>query len=41
MNKLPRLKAWAAPVAPVFLDAQATVEKACVLIAEAAEHGAR
>lgn len=41
MAQLPRFKACAAHVAPVFLDAQATVEKACALIAEAAGNGAR
>jgi nitrilase len=37
----PKFKACAAHVAPVFLDAPATVEKACALIAEASRAGAR
>ena len=37
----PRLKVCAAHVAPIFLDAPATVAKACALIAEAARAGAR
>jgi aliphatic nitrilase len=37
----PKFKACSAHVAPVFLDAQATVQKACGLIAEAARAGAR
>jgi len=41
MRELPKFKACAAHVAPVFLDAQATVQKACALIAEAAENGAQ
>lgn len=41
MTQLPRFKACAAHVAPVFLDAQATVQKACALIAEAAGNGAQ
>ncbi len=41
MNKLPKLKACAAHVAPVFLNAEATVQKACALIAEAAKNGAQ
>jgi len=41
MVKYPRFKACAAHVAPVFLDAQATVQKACALIAEAAGAGAQ
>jgi nitrilase len=41
MAQLPRFKACAAHVAPVFLNAQATVEKACALIAEAADNGAQ
>jgi nitrilase len=36
----PKFKACAAHVAPIFLDAAATVEKACSLIAEAASNGA-
>ena len=41
MADYPKFKACAAHVAPVFLDAAATVEKACSLIAEAASNGAR
>lgn len=41
MTQLPRFKACAAHVAPVFLNAQATVEKACALIAEASDNGAQ
>jgi len=37
----PKFKACSAHVAPVFLDARATVQKACSLIAEAARSGAR
>ena len=37
----PKFKACAAHVAPVFLDAPATVQKACSLIAEAARNGAQ
>jgi nitrilase len=37
----PKFKACAAHVAPIFLDAAATVEKACSLIAEAASNGAK
>ena len=37
----PKFKACAAHVAPIFLDAQATVDKACALIAEASRAGAR
>jgi aliphatic nitrilase len=37
----PKFKACSAHVAPVFLDAKATVQKACSLIAEAARAGAR
>jgi nitrilase len=37
----PKFKACAAHVAPVFLDASATVQKACSLIAEAARNGAQ
>lgn len=39
MVDYPKFKACAAHVAPVFLDAQATVQKACSLIAEAARKG--
>ena len=41
MPDYPKFKACAAHVAPVFLDADATVKKACSLIAEAAGAGAR
>src|SRR6185437_4403384 len=41
MSGYPKFKACAAHVAPVFLDASATVQKACSLIAEAAGAGAR
>ena len=37
----PKFKACAAHVAPVFLDAPATVQRACSLIAEAARNGAQ
>ncbi len=40
MADYPKFKACAAHVAPIFLDAAATVEKACSLIAEAASNGA-
>jgi len=38
---LPKFKAAAMHVAPVFMDTEATVDKACAFIKEAAEHGAR
>jgi aliphatic nitrilase len=41
MIEYPKFKACSAHVAPIFLDAKATVEKACALIAEAARNGAR
>jgi aliphatic nitrilase len=41
MPDYPKFTACAAHVAPVFLDAGATVAKACSLIAEAAARGAR
>lgn len=41
MVSYPKFKACAAHVAPVFLDAQATVQKACSLVAEAARKGAQ
>src|SRR4029078_9966033 len=37
----PKFKVCAAHVAPVFLDATATIEKACSLMAEASGAGAR
>ena len=37
----PKFKACSAHVSPVFLDARATTEKACSLIAEAARNGAK
>jgi predicted amidohydrolase len=41
MNELPVFKAAAVQAAPRFLDADATVAKACKLIAEAASNGAK
>ncbi len=41
MNTYPAYKVAAAHVAPVFLDVEATVDKACSLIGEAARNGAR
>ena len=41
MVEYPEAKVCAAHVAPIFLDAQATVQKACTLIAEAAAAGAQ
>jgi aliphatic nitrilase len=41
MLNLPKFKAAAVQAAPVFLDTDATVEKVCTLIGEAASNGAR
>jgi aliphatic nitrilase len=41
MLELPTFKAAAVQAAPVYLDATATVDKACALIREAAANGAR
>lgn len=41
MTELPRYKVAAAHIAPVFLDTIATVAKACDVIGEAAQNGAR
>lgn len=41
MTKYPAYKVAAMHVSPVFLDSEATVDKACALIEEAAQHGAR
>src|SRR5215471_2861765 len=41
MTRYPAYKVAAAHVAPVFLDTERSVEKACSVIDEAAGHGAR
>lgn len=41
MVSYPKFKACSAHVSPIFLNAQATTEKACSLIAEAARNGAK
>lgn len=41
MLNLPQFKAAAVQAAPVFLDTDATVDKACLLIEEAADNGAK
>ncbi len=41
MDPLPSFKAAACHVSPIYFDVEATVEKACALIAEAAANGAR
>jgi aliphatic nitrilase len=41
MISYPKFKACSAHVSPIFLNAKATTEKACALIAEAARNGAK
>lgn len=41
MLNLPQFKAASIQAAPVFLDTTATVDKVCLLIEEAADHGAK
>lgn len=41
MKEYPKFKAAAVQAAPVFLNAEATADKACEIIAEAASNGAR
>jgi len=41
MRELPKFRAAAVQTAPVFLDTDATIDKACRLIAEAAENDAK
>jgi aliphatic nitrilase len=41
MTQYPAYKVAAAHVAPVFLDTDQSVDKACSVIEEAASHGAR
>ena len=41
MQPLPRYQAAACHVSPIYFDVEATLDKACSLIAEAARHGAR
>ncbi len=41
MRTYPRYRVAAAHMAPVFLDLEATVDKTCSVIREAAENGAQ